>query len=126
MAVQVHGTGSPAKFPGVLLTDTSTNRRIAEFTLILAALFLLDILTPQSILRLGGIELNPAMAGIVASPFVHLAVKAGTLLLIMLVALIAETKVKGSAIAFYCVIITLYLFIIVNNAFVLIPRVTGF
>lgn len=74
----------------------------------------------------GGIELNPAMAGIVASPFVHLAVKAGTLLLIMLVALIAETKVKGSAIAFYCVIITLYLFIIVNNAFVLISQVTGF
>jgi hypothetical protein len=103
-----------------------TDRRITEFTLLLATLFVLDIITTHAILRLGGVELNPAMAGIVASPFVHIAVKAGTLLLIVIVALIAETKVKGSSIAFYSTIVTLYLFVIVNNAFVLVPQLAGF
>jgi len=102
------------------------DRRITDFTLLLATLFVLDIITTHAILRLGGVELNPAMAGIVASPFVHIAVKACTLLLIIIVALIAETKVKGSSIAFYSTIVTLYLFVIVNNAFVLVPQLAGF
>ena len=106
--------------------DETINRRITEFSLILAALFLLDILSTQIILWLGGIELNPAMSGAVTSPLMHIAIKAGTLLLIIIVSLIAESKVKGSAIGFYCVIITLYIFVIVNNTFVLVPHVAGF
>lgn len=125
MAVQAHRPGIMAGFPGYLLADDATGRRIAEFSLILAVLFLLDIVTTQVILRLGGSELNPAMAGIVASPLVHLAIKAGTLLLIIIVSLIAEREVRGSAVIFYSVLITLYIFIIVNNAFVLIPHVVG-
>jgi hypothetical protein len=125
MAVQVHRSGILAGLPGYLPADDATGRRIAEFSLILAALFLLDILTTQIILRLGGIELNPAMAGFVASPLVHLAIKAVTLLLIIIVSLIAEREVRGSAVVFYSVLITLYIFIIVNNAFVLIPHIVG-
>ena len=118
--------------PGILLgyidyrpVDDATTRQITEFSLILAALFLLDILTTHLILWLGGIELNPAMAGIVASPLVHLAIKAGTMLLIILVSLVAETRVRGSGITFYCILITFYLFVIVNNTFVLIPHIMG-
>ena len=126
MAAQGHKTGSHHGFLDYHPADATINQRITEFSLILATLFLLDILTTHLILWLGGIELNPAMSGIVMSPLVHLAIKAGTLLLIIIVSLVAEKKVKGSAIAFYCVIITFYVFVIVNNTFVLIPRIAGF
>ena len=125
MGALEHRSGSSGRDLNYRLADPTIERRITEFSLILAALFMLDIITTQLILRLGGIELNPAMAGVVTSPLVHIAIKAGTLLLIIVVAIIAEKKVKGSAIAFYCVIITLYLFVIVNNTFVLIPHVVG-
>jgi hypothetical protein len=126
MAAAEHRSLSPAGLLEYHPADPVIDRRITEGTLILAMLFLFDIITTHLILWLGGVELNPAMAGIVASPLLHIAIKAGTLLLIIVVALIAETKVKGSSIAFYCTIVTLYLFVIVNNAFVLIPHLTGF
>jgi hypothetical protein len=126
MAAPGHQFGSHYGYPDYRLVDGTIDRRITGFVLILAALFLLDIFTTQLILWLGGIELNPAMSGIVMSPLVHLAIKASTLLLIIIVSLVAENKVKGSAIVFYCVIITFYVFVIVNNTFVLIPRITGF
>ncbi|MDP2797491.1 MAG: DUF5658 family protein [Methanoregula sp.] len=125
MAVQAHPPGTLLGYLDYCPVDDTTNRWITEFSLILAALFLLDILTTQLILWLGGIELNPAMAGIVTSPFVHLVIKAGTLFLIIHVSLVAETRVRGSSMAFYCVLITLYLFVIVNNSFVLIPHIVG-
>ena len=125
MAAQEHRSGIPFGYLDYRPADDATNRRITEFSLILAALFLLDILTTQSILRLGGIELNPAMAAVVTSPLMHFAIKAGILLLIILVSLIAEMRVRGSSIAFYCILITLYLFIIVSNTFMLIPHIVG-
>jgi len=125
MAALEHRSGSLGGYLDYRPAYPTIDRRTTEFSLILAALFLLDIITTQLILRLGGIELNPAMAGVVKSPLVHIAIKAGTLLLIIAVALIAEKKVKGSSVAFYCVIITLYLFVIVNNTFVLIPHIVG-
>jgi hypothetical protein len=123
MAAREHGHGSLPGYLDYRPVDEATNRQFTVFSLTLAALFLLDIVTTQLILWLGGIELNPAMAGIVASPFLHLAIKAGTLLLIILVSLIAETRVPRSGIVFYCVLIALYLFVIVNNSFVLIPHI---
>lgn len=114
------------KFAGYREGDLPFDRRLNGFPFLLGMLFLLDITMTEIILRLGGLELNPAMAGIVANPLLHLAVKAGTLLLIIIVALIAETRVRGLAIGFYCVIIALYLFVTVNNAIVLIPRIVGF
>jgi hypothetical protein len=125
MAAQEYPPGTLLGYLDYRPVDDTTNRRITEFSLILAALFLLDILTTQLILWLGGIELNPAMAGIVTSPLVHLVIKAGTLFLITLVSLVAETRVRGSSITFYCILITFYLFVIVNNAFVLIPHIVG-
>lgn len=125
MAVLVPRTGFPGTYLDYRPADAGIDRRITVFSLILAALFLLDILTTHLILWMGGIELNPAMVGVVTSPVLHLAIKAGTLLLIIVVSLIAETKVKGSSLAFYGTIITLYLFVLVNNSFVLIPRIIG-
>lgn len=121
MIPPVHYRASMDRFLNYRPASMSVDRRITKFSFILAALFLLDILTTQIILLLGGAELNPAMAGIVMSPLVHLAIKAGALLLVIIVSLIAETRIKGSSVAFYFVIITLYLFVIINNAFVLIP-----
>jgi len=103
--------------------EDGTFRRIVELLLILGTLFLLDIVTTQIILRMGGVELNPLMAGIVANPVLHLGIKAAILLLIFPVSLIAEQRVKGSSAVFYCVLITLYIFVVVNNAFVILPRI---
>ena len=114
------------RFPGYHGIDAGTDRKIREFVFILAGLFVLDIITTHLILWLGGIELNPVMAGVVASPLVHLAIKAGTLLLIIIVSIIAEREVRGSSVGFYCILVTLYVFIIINNTFVLIPHVAGF
>ncbi|MDP3563691.1 MAG: DUF5658 family protein [Methanoregula sp.] len=125
MAAQEYRWGTLQEYLDYRPVDDTTHRRITEFSLILAALFLLDILTTELILWLGGIELNPAMVGIVTSPLVHLTIKACTLILIILVSLVAETRVRGSSMAFYCILITLYLFVIVNNAFVLIPHIVG-
>jgi len=106
--------------------DPAIDRRVAEFTLILAILFLLDIISTQIILMQGGVEFNPVMIAVVANPPVHYAIKGVTLLLISIVALIAEKKVRGSAIPFYCMIVLMYLAVFVHNSFALIPLLAGF
>lgn len=116
--------GHPVRciFPEYPPIDDGTSRRIGGLLLILGMLFLLDIVTTQIILFLGGVEMNPFMAGIVANPALHLIIKAVILLLIFSVSIIAEQRVKGSSAVFYCVLITLYLFVIINNLFVILPR----
>jgi len=69
--------------------------------------------------------MNPAMSGIVANPLLHLIIKAGTLLLFILVSLIVETRVPRSGSTFCCILITLCLFVIVSNTFLLIPHFVG-
>ena len=103
--------------------DPDTVRRSVELLAILGTLFLLDISTTQIILRMGGVELNPLMAGIVANPVLHLGIKAAILLVIFTVSLIAEQRVKGSSAVFYCVLITLYIFVVLNNLFVILPQI---
>ena len=103
--------------------DDGTSRQIVKLLLILGALFLLDIMTTQIILWMGGVELNPLMAGIVANPALHLGIKTGMLLAIFPVSLIAEQQVKGSSAVFYCVLIMWYIFVVINNAFVILPRI---
>jgi hypothetical protein len=119
--------GYPARciFRESSLTDGRTSRRIGGLLLVLGMLFLLDIVTTQIILFQGGVEMNPFMAGIVASPALHLIIKAAILLLIFSVSIIAEQQVKGSSAVFYCVLITLYLFVFINNMFVILPRLHG-
>lgn len=125
MPAGVHQHTLPCIFPDFRQADDGTSRRIMEFLQILGILFLLDIVTTEIILALGGVELNPLMAGIVANPALHLGVKAAILLVILLVSLVAEQRVKGSCTAFYCVLIVLYMFVVVNNAFVIIPWITS-
>lgn len=110
-------------FPKFRPLDEETSRHIADLQLILGMLFLLDIVTTQIILRMGGIELNPLMAGIVANPPLHLGIKAILLLLIYSVSLLAEQRVQGSSAVFYCVLITLYVFVVINNMFVILPQI---
>jgi len=112
----------PCRFPEYPPIDDGTSRRIGGLLFILGMLFLLDIVTTQIILFSGGVELNPLMAGIVAYPVLHLVIKTLLLLVIFLVSRIAEMRVKGSGALFYCALITLYLFVIINNLFVILPR----
>lgn len=105
--------------------ENDAARRFLEFVLILASLFLLDIVTTEIIILMGGVELNPFMIAVVASPPVHLALKAAILAVIVIVALVAERQVKGSGVLFYCMLITMYIFVVVNNVFVILPQVLG-
>ncbi len=110
-------------FHGNQALEKDAARRILELVLILAALFLLDIVTTEIILLMGGVELNPFMIAVVASPPAHLALKAAILAVIFTVALVAERQVRGSGVFFYCMLITMYIFVVVNNVFVILPQV---
>jgi hypothetical protein len=112
-------------FPEYRPLDDETFRHIVILLIILGTLFLLDIVTTQVILWMGGIELNPLMAGIVANPPLHMGIKATILLLIFSVSLIAEQRVKGSSAVFYCILITLYVFVVINNMFVILPQIAS-
>jgi hypothetical protein len=101
-------------------SDTGISAWIILPSIVLTGLFLLDILTTQLILKLGGIELNPLMTGVVSSPFLHMLLKIGILLLVITVAIIAEARVKGSGMALYAALIIMYSVIILNNASVLL------
>jgi hypothetical protein len=103
--------------------DAMTGRQLFSLLAPLGVLFLLDIFTTYLILQLGGIELNPLMAGVVQNPLIHLAVKTAALLMVVPVSLVAEKYVKGSGTALICTIITMYLFVLVNNAFELLPQI---
>jgi len=110
-------------FPEYRPSDHKTSRRIITLLFILGTLFLLDIMTTQIILHLGGIELNPFMAGIVTHPALHLIIKTAILLVIFPVSLIAEQRVKGAGVFFYGVLITLYIVVLINNLAVILPRI---
>jgi hypothetical protein len=103
--------------------DPVTLLRIMELLLILSILFLLDVMTTQIILIMGGVELNPLMAGIVAHPALHLGIKMLLLILILPISLMAEKRVKGSAAFFYCILILLYSVVDMNNLFVILPQI---
>jgi hypothetical protein len=110
-------------FPVNQALEKDATRRFLEFVLILASLFLLDIVTTEIILLMGGVELNPFMITVVAHPLVHLALKAAILAAIVIVALVAERQVRGSGVFFYCMLITMYIFVVVNNVFVILPQI---
>ena len=114
-------TRSP--IPAYRPLDPGTVRRSVELVLVLGTLFLLDIATTQLIIHLGGVELNPLMAGIVANPALHLGIKGAILLIVFLMSLVAEQRVKGSGVVFYCVLISLYTCVVANNICVLLPQI---
>ena len=82
---------------------------------ILAVLLLLDILTTGIILRGGGFEYNPFMAGIVQHPLVHAGIKMLLLVLVLLTARYSEANLKGSGTLLFAAVIGLYLLCDVNN-----------
>ena len=97
--------------------------QVIFFTGILAVLFLLDITTTQAILGMGVVELNPLMAGVVAFPLLHVILKCGILLLVIPIALIAESKVRGAGVALYAILIVTYTAVTFNNITVLLPHI---
>jgi hypothetical protein len=117
-------TGYPAggTFTEYPPLDDRTVFRMIELLSILGTLFLLDIVTTQVILRMGGAELNPFMAGVVAYPALHLGIKAAILLLIFSVSLIAEKRVEGSGFIFYGFLILLYGVVVLHNLLFFVPR----
>ena len=112
-------------FPRNVGPGTGVFAWIILLSLVLADLFLLDILTTQLILNMGGIELNPLMTGVVTAPVMHILLKIGIALCVIPIALNAEARVKGSGIALYAALIVMYTVVIINNTSVLIPHIAG-
>ena len=79
-------------FPKSGGTQRAVSGWLIIFSFVLAILFMIGILSTQIILNMGGVELNPVMAGIVATPFLHLLLKCGILMMVIPVALIAEAR----------------------------------
>ncbi|MDD5142801.1 DUF5658 family protein [Methanoregula sp.] len=120
-----YGLEIQTKLHEVFPRDYKIIRTIAGFLLILGALFLLDIVTTEIILLRGGIELNPLMVGIVEIPALHAAIKMAILFLIFVVSLVAEKYMTRSGTIFCCIIITLYILVVSNNLFVILPWLSG-
>jgi hypothetical protein len=112
-------------FPKSGGTERAVSGWLILFSFVLAILFMIDILSTQIILSMGGVELNPVMAGIVATPLLHLLLKCGILLMVIPVALTAEARVKGSGVALYVALIVIYTAVIINNAAVLLPHIVS-
>jgi|WetSurMetagenome_2_1015567.scaffolds.fasta_scaffold07111_2 hypothetical protein len=117
------GHYGPSAFPVYRPLDPGTVCQCIVLLFILGTLFLLDIVTTQIILHMGGIELNPFMAGIVNYPAFHLVIKALLFLVIIPVSLVAEQRLQGLGIGFYCALILLYTVVILNNLIVIMPRI---
>ena len=90
-------------------------RQHIVFSSILAALFIIDILTTEQILSLGGSELNPLMGWITTSMILHAIVKAAVIAFEVIVAHVADERVPRSGIALYGILILMYCGVIVNN-----------
>lgn len=123
MMPTAHGQGHTSWLGGMAAFYVRPYLRIAVFLPILASLFLLDIATTEIILMMGGVELNPIMAGIVVSPMAHILLKTAIFLIIFIVSLIAEHRVEGSGIPFYGILIVLYIVVVAHNIAVILPRV---
>jgi hypothetical protein len=119
------GTARTANFLFPKNVGTGIFAWIILLSLILADLFLLDIFTTQLILNMGGIELNPLMAGVVTTPLLHIILKIGIVILVIPVALNAEARVKRSGIALYAALIVMYAVVVLNNTTVLFPHILG-
>ena len=110
-------------FPKSGVTDRAVSGWLILFSFVLAVLFMMDILSTQLILGMGGVELNPVMAGIVTIPLLHVLLKCGILMMVIPVALVAEARVRGSGVVLYAALIAMYTLVIINNTAVLLPHI---
>jgi len=104
------GTGSFSTGTGLLLIP-------GIFSLIL--LFSVDIITTEMILALGGSELNRLMAGVVAYPMAHLALKGIVLIYITGICMWAEKKITQSGVTAMAIIVAFYVVVALHNMSVL-------
>jgi hypothetical protein len=123
MAAEGTARAGELAFPKSGGTDRAVSGWLILFSFVLAVLFMMDILSTQIILGMGGVELNPVMAGIVNTPLLHVLIKCGILMMVIPVALIAEARVRGSGVALYAALIAMYTLVIINNAAVLLPHI---
>ena len=73
MVIMNHGSRKNGPYRGTGIskggvTDRAVSVWLILFSFVLAVLFMMDILSTQLILGMGGVELNPVMAGIVTIP----------------------------------------------------------
>jgi hypothetical protein len=88
--------------------------------ILIYVLFVLDIVTTDMILSLGGFEVNHVMVPVVDNVFFHLLIKGFVLIFIVSVAQWSELKLKGSGLIMMLVITGWYSFVVMNNTSVLI------
>ncbi|MDD2473512.1 MAG: DUF5658 family protein [Methanoculleus sp.] len=105
------------------------NRRFRSLHLplfvILAVLLLLDVVTTTGILLLGGMELNPLMAGIVPSVPLHIGVKALFFAGMFLWVKWWDVRVCHAGVTALAVLCTWFTFVVVHNVGSLIPHLSG-
>jgi len=108
---------TPARGMGSFRTGTGLLLVPGIFSLIL--LFSVDIITTEMILTLGGSELNRLMAGVVAYPVAHIALKGIVLVYITGVCMWAEKKITQSGVTAMAVIVSFYVVVALHNMSVL-------
>ena len=99
--------------------DVISLRQHIVFSSILAALFIIDILTTEQVLSLGGGEINPFMVWVTSSMILHAVIKALLIALVIAVAHVADERVPRSGVGLYCVLILMYCGVIMNNIYAL-------
>ena len=89
-------------------------------SVILAGLFLADVITTALILEMGGSELNPLMIDIVSHPWLHSVVKFIAALLVIAVACYTERLKKNAGAAILFIACSIFLLVVAHNVCVLI------
>ena len=105
--------------PGMRFFRTGTGLLLIPGIFSLILLFSVDIITTEMILTLGGSELNRLMAGVVAYPVAHIALKGIVLVYITGVCMWAEKKITQSGVTAMAVIVSFYVVVALHNMSVL-------
>lgn len=90
----------------------------------LSVLFSLDVITTSIILKLGGVELNGAMAPVVTSMPLHALLKWAVIIFIVAVARWCDGKVRNAGLLMVAIVIIWYGIVIFNNTTVMMDLVT--
>ena len=105
--------------PGMRFFSTGTGLLLIPGIFLLILLFSVDIITTEMILALGGSELNRLMAGVVAYPMAHLALKGIVLIYITGICMWAEKKITQSGVTAMAIIVAFYVVVALHNMSVL-------
>ena len=89
-------------------------------SIVLAGLFLADVVTTALILEMGGSELNPLMIDIVGHPWLHSVVKFIAALFVVAVACYADHIKKNAGAVILIIACSIFLVVVAHNICVLI------